>query len=204
MCHVSARLRVRSRLSKHRWFTRSHRETLLPLVARACDCPALPPFARFLSWVRPRGVLNGLHFPLSNAETPGRISRKRLSRLAWTMLPPWRTTLGHHWLNCGRGDSAWNLWERDTQWYWRPGYRRGYEWGRELRRIYWWLYCYHVYFVFFLSSSSLASPCLPSLSPRTPLASSLFESRPLVTQSWCRQVLRSPHKQPNAAAQGNG
>ena len=28
------------------------------------------------------------------------------------MLPPWPTTLGHHRLNCGRGDSAWNLWER--------------------------------------------------------------------------------------------
>ena len=41
-----------------------------------------------------------------------RISRKRLSRLAWTMLPLWPTSLGHHWLNCGRGDSAWNLWER--------------------------------------------------------------------------------------------
>ena len=41
-----------------------------------------------------------------------RISRKRLSKLAWMMLPPWPTTLGHHWLNCGRGDSAWNLWER--------------------------------------------------------------------------------------------
>ena len=125
---------------------------------------ALPPLARFLSWVRPHGVRNGGYFSSQRCQDSRRISHKRLSRLAWTMLPPWPTTLGHHWLNCGRGDSAWNLWESHAvvlatciQTWLRVGPRFS-----TYLRVVVLLLCA---FCFFLLSSSLASPCLPSLSP---------------------------------------
>ena len=66
---MSAHLCVRSRLLKQVVHAVSQRDFASP--RRTCvRLSALPPLARFLSWVRPRGVLNGGHFPLSAAEAP--------------------------------------------------------------------------------------------------------------------------------------
>ena len=111
-----------------------------------------------------------------------RISRKRLSKLAWTMLPPWRTALEHHLLNCGRGDSAWNLWERHAvvlaTWI--------QTWLRVGPRVTTYplvvlLLCVFCFFpIVFLSCFSLSPLTFPQahLSPLLCL-----ESRPLVAQS---------------------
>ena len=111
-----------------------------------------------------------------------RILRKRLSRLAWTMLPPWPTTLGHHWLNGGRGDSAWNLWESHAvvlatwiETWLRVGRVRTY------LRVVVLLLCVFCFFpIVFLSCFSLS----PFTFPLAHLSHLLcLVSRPLVTQS---------------------
>ena len=105
------------------------------------------------------------------------------------MLPPCQTTLGHHWLNCGRGDSAWNLWERHAvvlaTWI-QTWLRVGPRVTTYLRVVVllFWVFCFFSYRLRLLLLTF----------PLTHLSHLLcLESRPLVTQSCADRFFEVTH-----------
>ena len=103
--HMSARKRVPKPSLKHRWFTQSHSETLLPsshvrtTVRSSSLCSAVE---------RGSTARSSLWRPFSSQHCGGsnQNSRRRLRTLDWTTPPHWRTTLERLWRSCGRGDSG--------------------------------------------------------------------------------------------------